>query len=460
MELNYVYATASVMVGYFALQVLCRRFDPFAPIWLFLVGYVQVYVVQPISYHEWAVRVRGVELVTAANARALWALLLMLAVYHCGLGRLLSALLPKPPRMWSVGPVSFLSPLLLVWGLICAGMMLRAGGGEDATLSPEEGLLRSFHCVMLVSAILLIVTGRSGSQPRPAVLALGVAIGMTYVAVWMFNGKRSHSLIGVLCTTCACYITKMQRPSWPVLIGTAFTGAMVVAIAIGWRGNKNYEPSFSGFVQYLGDFQVDKILVSLNMDKGEETKKVTTYETEEYGGFLIMLDAVPDKSEYDYGANYCRIFSTFIPRVVWPEKPLFGREQWIKAWIASSELKRDMTFTGPAIGLLGATQLNGGAWGTAIVLAVLATLLRTAYEYFRRHAAVPWVQAWWACSFYNAWFMVVNDDPAVWFYYNWGFTTMPTLIMLWVCNTLAAPATGRLAHPAGGWTPAPSAGVG
>ncbi|HMB04346.1 MAG TPA: hypothetical protein VKP69_11490, partial [Isosphaeraceae bacterium] len=439
MELNYIYATAAVMAGYFALQVLCRRFDPFAPIWLFLVGYVQIYVIQPITFHEWAVRVRGVELVTAANARAFWALLWMLAVYHCGIGRLLSALVPKPPRAWTIAPIAVLCPLLTVWGLISAGMLLRAGGGADAMLSPEESLFRSFHCVLLVSAILLIITGRSGPRPRPALAAVGLATGAAYVMIWMFNGKRSHSLMGVLCTTCAFYISRMRRPSWPVLIGTAFTGALVVAIAIGWRGNKDYEQSFSGFVQFLGDFQVDKILVSLNLDEEEEHRKFITHETKEYGGLLIMMDAVPDKSDYDYGVNYLRIFSTFIPRMLWIDKPLFGREQWIKAWIASSELKRDLDFTGPAIGLLGATHLNGGASGTAIVLACLALLLRTAYEYFRRYASAPWVQAWWTLIFFNAWFMVVCDDPMVWFYYNWGFTTMPPLTVLWICNKLAAP---------------------
>ena len=25
--------------------------------------------------------------------------------------------------------------------------------------------------------------------------------------------------------------------------------------------------------------------------------------------------------------------------------------------------------------------------------------------------------AWWTLTFYNAWFMTVNDDPMVWFYY-------------------------------------------
>jgi hypothetical protein len=414
-----------------------------------MVGYAQVYVVQSISYHEWALQIRGVEMVTLANARSFWVFLWFLAVYHCGIGRVFSAILPRPPRAWSNGPVSVLCPLLFAWGLLCAGLVFRAGPETAASLSAEESLFRSFHCVLLVCAILLIVTARGGARSRPALLALGVAVGLLYVVIWMFNGKRSHSLMGVLCTTCTFYITKLRRPSWPVILGMAFTGALVVAIAIGWRMSKTNEKSAAGFAEFLSNFQVDSILVSMNIESDEEAGKYISHETNEYGGYLLMLDALPEKSDYDYGANYLRVFSTFIPRIIWHDKPLFGREQWVRAWIASSEMKRDMTFTGPAIGLLGATQLNGGLWGTLIVLAVLATLLRTAYEYFRRYEEVPWVQAWWASTFYNAWFMVVGDDPLVWFYYNWGFTTMPMLFILWVCNKLASPTVGQFESSAG-----------
>jgi hypothetical protein len=234
-----------------------------------------------------------------------------------------------------------------------------------------------------------------------------------------------------------------------VLLATSFTGSLVVAIAIGWRGNTNYEQSFAGFTQYLGEFKVSKILESLNIEDEETDQEIKSYETTEYGGFLLMMDTVPHKSGYDYGASYIRTVSTFIPRILWPTKPLFGRQQWVNAWIAGSELDRDEDFTSPAIGILGATQLNGGAIGTLVVLACIALLLRTSYEYFRLHADVPWVQFWWAITFYNAWFMVVGDDPLTWFYYNWGFTTFPIVVFLWWVHKFRAHARqGLAAHSA------------
>ena len=379
-DLLYVYATAAVIGLYFCVQVATKRFDPFAPVWLFFVGYVQVYIIQAISYHGWALAARGQEAVAAANFRALWALLWFLAVYHLGIGRGVARRLPNPPRNWSTTVVVLISPILIVWGMYCAGVF-GGGAASGGPQSAEAALLGSFPFVMMVAGVLLIVTGRRLDAPNPVFLYAGLAVTSAYVVIWMFNGKRSHSLIGVLATVCAYYSSHMKRPSWGVLAGTSFAGALVVSLAIGWRNNPNYERTFSGFAQFVGDFRLSKILESLDIADEETATEMLTYETKEYGGFLLMMDAVPMKSDYDYGASYIRSVSTFIPRLIWTNKPLFGRKQWVDAWIASSEMERDEDFTGPAIGILGATQLNGGAVGTLIVLGVIALVLRSIYDY-------------------------------------------------------------------------------
>ena len=133
------------------------------------------------------------------------------------------------------------------------------------SFSSEEALFRSFPFVMLVAAVMLVVTGRTMQSTRPVFLALGLLAGAAYVAIWMFNGKRSHSLMGLLATVCALYLTRLKRPSWPVLITTGVLGALVVTIAIGWRESSIIQRSVAGFVQYLADFQPEKILVNLNV---------------------------------------------------------------------------------------------------------------------------------------------------------------------------------------------------
>jgi hypothetical protein len=427
--------TAAIIVGLVFSQIFRRGFDPFAPVWLFLAGYFQVYVIQAVSYRSYGLRARGDSILLMGNIRSLWALVLFLAVYYCGIGKVLAARLPKCPRSWSPGAIVILTPPMIFWGLICSVMSVRIG-----TVGGEDSLLTQFPMMLLVAGVLLLVTGRSASHPRPLFTAAGLAVCVAYCVIWMFNGKRSHSLFAVLAGVSAYYLPRLRRPSLPIMAVTGVACAMVVSVAIGWRGTTRYDENLSGFMQYLGEFQLDTVLVNLNIkdrpDDSVDPSIQSTKETEEIGGYWLMLDTVPEKSPYDYGASYIRIVSTFIPRVLWPSKPYYGREEWVSAWIAGSEMHRDETFTGPAIGLLGATQLNGGATATAIVMAVLALMIRTAYDYYRFNADQSWAQAWWSLTYFNAWLMNANDDPFVWFYYVYGYTTLPVMLALFAINRL------------------------
>ena len=431
----FTYITAAVIVGLIGSQVCRRSFDPFAPVWMFLIGYAQVYVVQPISYREWAIEARGPELVAQANGRALWALLWFLLVYFSGVGKWLARRLPAAPRAWSPGLISVLAPLMMLWGLACAGFFAGSGNRE---ITAEENLLRQFPIFLLLGGVLLIVTGRRPGDPRPALTAMGLAAGLAYLAIWMFNGKRSHSMIAVLATVCAFYVPRLRRPSMPVMAGVGVVCALAVTLAIGWRGTTQYEQSASGFLQYVGDFDPSKVLVNLNVKDREEERpndgRLASKETEEYGGFLLMMATVPELSPYDYGSPYLRLFSTYIPRIVWPSKPLYGRSEWISAWMAGSQQPREENFTGPAIGILGAAQLNGGVFGTLLVLGVVALVIRTAYDYYRYYADSPWAQAWWAMTYFNAWMMVANDDPSIFIYYMYGHTILAPMAILWLVH--------------------------
>ena len=432
----FAYATGAVIVLMVAANVFRREFDPFAPVWLFLAGYAQVYVVQAISYRDYALRARGMDVVLEANSRALWALLWFLAVYFSGLGRILARKLPRAPRVWSPGLVAAASPPMILWGLVCSGVLL--AGPRDEAISDGEDLMRQFPILMLVGGNLLIVTGREIGRRRPIFTIAGVVACAMYVVIWMFNGKRSHALFGVLTAVCSFYISRLRRPSIPIMAATGVTCAVVLTLAIGWRSNNLYEHSATGFLQYVGDFKAESILVNLNMKERPgavvTSKSSMSKETEEYGGYLLMLDTVPKKSGHDYGRTYLRVFSTYIPRMIWRTKPYYGRAEWLAAWQAGSEFPREDWFSGPAVGLLGATQLNGGRVATVVILALLALMLRTAYDYYRTYADSPWAQVWWALTYYNAWLMTVNDNPMIWFYYIYGHTTLLPMAFFWVAN--------------------------
>ncbi len=123
-ELSYAYGTGALIVAWVAVGAFRKSFDPFAPLWLFLAGYFQVYVVQAISNHEWAIRARDVDLVSRANLRALWALAWFLLVYHSGIGKAIAARLPRAagPPVGPRGRGRVADVLRLGTGLLGAGV--------------------------------------------------------------------------------------------------------------------------------------------------------------------------------------------------------------------------------------------------------------------------------------------------------------------------------------------------
>ncbi|MFM7132133.1 MAG: hypothetical protein ACKO0V_22525, partial [bacterium] len=132
-ELTPVYLLAgligSLILG--SVLVFRKRFDPFAPVWLFLIGFFQVYVVQALSYHEWAVSTHGEQMVEAAGWRSLWALLVFLGVYYFGPGRWVAGQLPRSPVHWSLPVLSGVVPVMLAWGFFCSVVMIVQGTDEQ-----------------------------------------------------------------------------------------------------------------------------------------------------------------------------------------------------------------------------------------------------------------------------------------------------------------------------------------
>ena len=172
-----VIATPGSLLVYFLSHVFTRKFDPFAPVWLFLLGYAQVYVDSGAFLSRMGSGGPGQgsgdggELPGTVGDRLVPGRLPVR-------GRPVRSrrALPRPPGNWSPTVAAMLSPLLVVWGLFCAGVMIKGGIQAAEATSAEESLLRSFPFVMMVAAVMLIVTGRTQSASRPLFVAAGLMV--------------------------------------------------------------------------------------------------------------------------------------------------------------------------------------------------------------------------------------------------------------------------------------------
>jgi len=190
-ELLPVYLTCGLILSLTLSAILVFRnlFDPFAPVWLFLIGFFQVYVVQALSYNEWAVSVHGAQMVESANWRAFWAICVFLIAYQFGPGRWVAGRMPRAPVHWSMPALSGVVPVMLTWGFFCSVVMIVSGTTEQT--SSGGHLLRQFYFMMLGAGILLMVTGSRRDKPAPPIFWAGVGVTLSFVALWVFQGKRS-----------------------------------------------------------------------------------------------------------------------------------------------------------------------------------------------------------------------------------------------------------------------------
>jgi len=76
-------------------------------------------------------------------------------------------------------------------------------------------------------------------------------------------------------------------------------------------------------------------------------------------------------------ASYLRTVSTYIPRLVWPNKPVFGREQWIKRLDRRLGIEARCEFRRARDWDLGATTSQRRLLGDSHRAAVAAVMIRT-----------------------------------------------------------------------------------
>ena len=160
---------------------------------------------------------------------------------------------------------------------------------------------------MMVAAVLLIVTGRTITRPAPTLPAVGsrgcsslrVDLDVQWQAIALADRRARHGLCLLHFTHEAALMAGLDRHVVHRRTGRRDRHRLA-------KQSRITERSAAGFIHFLGDFKVASILESLNVSEGETTaiRIFSLTRPTEYGGFLLMMDTVPEKSGYDYGANY------------------------------------------------------------------------------------------------------------------------------------------------------------
>lgn len=97
-----------------------------------------------------------------------------------------------------------------------------------------------------------------------------------------------------------------------------------------------------------------------------------------------ILDAVPEEVEFRYGETLFTWLVAPIPRALWPQKPAIGAGKDLGPTVFGTPRS-----TGVPPGIVAELYLNLGMPGIFVGLALFGLFLRSLYETFRPHLAIP-----------------------------------------------------------------------
>jgi hypothetical protein len=325
--------------------------------------------------------------IATAQLVALAAYGAMMAGYALPAGRRLAWLLPRPRREWSRGitlaAVAFMVPL--GWSVYL--------GGQYGFL-PERlgtGVTGSFASATLYGIALLNICYRR-YRSHLALLGTIILIPVT-MAFNFFTGSKTLFLAPLAMVALSYLVIERRvRILWIVLA--------VGAIAFFYPVSEFYRT-----VVMQG---LTKSAVEVLQDPGTALGLVADYASEyDLGDYLtvglvatshrvnglgilsVIVRDTPDRVPYQGGWTIGYIFLSYVPRVLWPDKPYMTWGQWVTD-----------NYTAPGMNVKSATgsswpgelYLNFGIPGVILGMIVLGIYLRWLHEYvFPPSNPIPFV---------------------------------------------------------------------
>jgi hypothetical protein len=282
-------------------------------------------------------------------AATLWFALFLIGIYRMG-GDVMSAVFPIDGR---AGPT--------MWG-------------RDALESGASGFLISSggYVFNAVTAFLGVLIFFQRSRPRRLVAAAMFAITLPY---FFLAGARSHFLAAVL----PCIITYLFYGRHPLAVRVAILAVAFVCLDQGFRFITEFRGT--GYRDVLASENpyelVDKDLPQTGLNMIQELCFVDVY--------LGTGGTSPA-----WGARYLNEFLNFVPRVIWPSKPLLGIDyaKW-RGFESESDENGDLGVnTTISTGMIGGGVLNFGRIlgpvAAAMLMAIWTGLLIRWWE--QRHS--------------------------------------------------------------------------
>lgn len=315
----------------------------------------------------------GPQDVIPAQIICLAGLVALLVGYALPLGRITS-FIPTPRRDWShveclfagsvAGAVGWLVFMTGQFGLLPTAL----GTGLFGTLAKGYA-----------NAVAIFTFARLRYRSRPALSILVVIVPIT-MGFAFFTGSKTAFFTAPAMVVLATLLEKGTiRARWIVL---AVLALMSIYPLAAFHRNEVLQGNTLGAVDVLS--RPDRTLTALSSFlSGAEADdylragwEQTVSRLDGLGRTAVIIRDTPSMVPFQGGWSIGYIFLAYIPRVIWPDKPIITIGRWITTHYGPGPHMR--SHTGPT--WMGELYMNWGTAGVVLGMAVIGFLLRFAHE--------------------------------------------------------------------------------
>ena len=403
------------------MSFLKSRYDVFEPKYFISLLVLLIFVLRPIQIlRHVETRVPFLPDQLSLMAKAIWLGVVGNGAFFLGyginvrsrrrLGRSVS------PLKWKHGRIVALSLCYVILGLLGYFIAISRSGGWKLLLSTLQGR-------QMIS--------ESNSQIFAAMMYL-IFAASAILEIYCLKTKRLRNLFFLSATL-------------SLIIGFALGGRSIVVIYLVTifviyfyeRGTKKMQRM--KLLKWVSIFTIIVVLIIVNM--GFQRKSIQRGESASIGRFsllwigntflgefpqfdwlAILIDNVPSVIPYQYGKTFLEFFPQFIPRMIWPNKPL-PIEYRVTRTIAGYE-------SGSPFTIIGEMYLNFQWAGVVFGMFFLGILTKMAYRKFMSTKKTPFSILVYACFFSNlVHFYTRSFAPMLFFFV---LSVIPLLIAYWV----------------------------
>jgi hypothetical protein len=381
---------------------------------------------------------------TGALYVALIGVLALYFGYFSGVSRVLVRGIRPLPSQWHHDTAIAYSIVLIVLGLALYAIYVQQSGGLSVQLQQLQGRSTGdqeladsssayfyFGLFLFIPAFVLLFV--AGMEQRVAVPLIGAGILVCILLIFTVpRGDRLWMMLVMGPAIVLPYVRVRRRPSLALCLL-----ALVFAFFIGITFLRNVR------VQETRTQPVQDELLTVVTDPVSTWKQFTLGpDTEMFAVLAAMVQVVPSELPYHHGVTLTSMFSHWIPRGLWANKPIHAdavlfRYLFPDVWA--------VTKAGTAPSIFGGFYVDSGYIGLIIGGLCAGVLFRCLYDYFRAHDGVIGVQVFFATALPNV-IVLLRGNPTDTFARAW-YVLLPLLVGIWLANRHSSVQSPEIKQP-------------